>query len=308
MPSRTSATSGKAVRAAGKSSPSRKPGGKKNMPGKTQIPWGIIGGGVIIVALIGLLAFSLVPKYLDQSAIREAQTDLKEWAPSAENKDPAAKIPGIVTATYPAGQHVTAQQRVAYDKSPAFGGPHDSAWANCTGVVYAKPIRMENAVHSLEHGAVWIAYNPDKVDADGVKTLERFVKGRQFSLMSPYPNLASPISLQSWGHQLAVDSADDPRIKQFISALRENPYAYPEVGASCSNPIFDVNNPPPFDSSPYGPDAVPMDGKGTTTDGAELGGAGMGGILPGGGTLPGGTLPGGDTPPGGAAPAPAEGQ
>ncbi|MGW4634977.1 DUF3105 domain-containing protein [Nocardia sp. NPDC004415] len=278
MPSRTSATSAKAVRAAGKSSPSRKPG-KGKLPGKKrEVPWALLGAGVAIVALIGLLAYSLVPKYLDQAAIREAQTDLKEWVPSKDNQDPSAKIEGVVKQDYPAGLHVTPEQRVAYDKSPAYGGPHDGAWANCTGTVYAKPIRMENAVHSLEHGAVWIAYNPDKVDAAGVEKLSNFVKGRQFSLMSPYPGLDSAISLQSWGHQLKLDSADDARIKQFISALRENPYAYPEVGASCSNPIFDANNPPPFDSSPYGPEAVPMDGAGLTQDQSELAGAGGGGI------------------------------
>ncbi|MFF2088478.1 DUF3105 domain-containing protein [Nocardia sp. NPDC058176] len=272
MPSRTSATSAKAVRAAGKSSPSRKPG-KGKLPGKKrETPWALIGAGVAIVALIGLLAYSLVPKYLDQAAIREAQTDLKEWVPTAENQDPSEKIDGVVKQEYPAGLHVTAEQRVAYDKTPAFGGPHDAAWANCTGTVYAKPIRMENAVHSLEHGAVWITYNPDKLDAAGVETLSNYVKGRQYSLMSPYPGLDSPISLQTWGHQLKLDSADDGRIKQFISALRENPYAYPEVGASCSNPIFDANNPPPFDGSPYGPEAVPMDGEGLTPDQTELGG------------------------------------
>ncbi|MFI1240650.1 DUF3105 domain-containing protein [Nocardia salmonicida] len=290
MPSRTSATSAKAVRAAGKSSPSRKTR-KGNLPGKKRdTPWALLGAGLAIVALVGLLAYSIVPKYMDQAAIREAQTDLKEWVPSKENQDPSAKIDGVVKSEYPAGLHVTASQRVAYDKTPAFGGPHDGAWANCTGTVYAKPIRMENAVHSLEHGAVWIAYNPDKVDAAGVETLSNFVKGRQYSLMSPYPGLDSAISLQSWGHQLKLDNADDARIKQFISALRENPYAYPEVGASCSNPIFDANNPPPFDSSPYGPEAVPMDGKGLTPDATELGGGGTGSGIPG---LPNIPMPGG---------------
>ncbi|MFD6215142.1 hypothetical protein ACFWFJ_17935, partial [Nocardia salmonicida] len=78
MPSRTSATSAKAVRAAGKSSPSRKTR-KGNLPGKKRdTPWALLGAGLAIVALVGLLAYSIVPKYMDQAAIREAQTDLKE--------------------------------------------------------------------------------------------------------------------------------------------------------------------------------------------------------------------------------------
>ena len=85
-------------------------------------------------------------------------------------------------------------------------------WADCTGVVYPRPVRNENMVHSLEHGAVWIAYAPGRVDDAGLRRLAARVDGKPYTMMSPYPGLDRPISLQSWGHQLKVDSADDPRI------------------------------------------------------------------------------------------------
>lgn len=47
--------------------------------------------------------------------------------------------------------------------------------------------------------------------------------------------------MQSWGYQLFLDSAADPRLAQFISALRTNPKTTPEPGASCSNPTFKTN-------------------------------------------------------------------
>ncbi|MFQ6393311.1 DUF3105 domain-containing protein [Nocardia sp. KC 131] len=276
MPS-TSAKSAKAVRAAGKSSSSRKKGGGKSpLNKKRQIPWLAIGAAAVIIALVGVLAYSLVPKYRDKA-------DLEKYTPTAERKDPSDQIPGVAKHEYPAGLHVSEAQRVAYDQSPPFGGPHDQAWANCTGVVYSKPIRLENAVHSLEHGAVWITYNPDKVDPAGIDSLKKKVEGKQQTLMSPYPGLASAVSLQSWGHRLNLDSADDKRVNQFLTALRANPYAYPEVGASCSNPSFDANDPLPFDPTPPGPNAVPMDGKGLEPDQTELGGGapGMPGGIPG---------------------------
>ena len=54
----------------------------------------------------------------------------------------------------------------------------------------------------------------------------------------------------------------DPRIDQFVSALRVNPNTYPEVGATCSVPVtsFDPNNPPPFDPTtpdPSSPTTLP---------------------------------------------------
>jgi hypothetical protein len=68
---------------------------------------------------------------------------------------------------------------------------------------------------------------------------------------------------------LKVDSASDERVKQFITALRQNRWVYPETGATCQQPSFDVTNPPPFDPTPPGPDAIPMSGTGGTTATSE---------------------------------------
>lgn len=267
--SRTGAKSAKAIKAAKKNQggvPASKRGGAPR-----QIPWLTIGAVVAVVALIGVLAVNIFPKYQDQQAVAK-------FTPSESNQDPSSAIDGVVMIDYPAGVHVDSTQRVAYDQSPPFGGPHDSVWATCTGTVYADPIRTENAVHSLEHGAIWITYNPDKIDEAQREQLETRASSRDgYMLMSPYPGQDSPISLQAWGRQLAVDTADDERIDQFIKALRLNRYTYPEVGASCSTipGSFDPANPPAFDASAPGPDAVPMDGGGITPDASELGGAGL---------------------------------
>jgi hypothetical protein len=190
------------------------------------------------------------------------------YAPSASNPDPSKRIPGVITASYAGSVHILPTERVAYDHSPPFGGPHDGYWAACNGVVYPNAVRTENMVHSLEHGTVWIAYNPQQVTGDQLTLLSARVKGKPYTMMSPYPGLDKPISLQSWGHQLKLDKADDPRIDDFIAALRTNPNGvYPEVGASCDalGPgQFDPSNPPPFDPSKPGPNAKPMNYKGTT--------------------------------------------
>lgn len=272
MPSsKSTSKSAKAVRAAGKVSPSRKGGGdrtglaKKSKVSKRQIPWLTVGAAAVIIAFVGALAYNLVPKFQEQA-------ELEKYTFSEDNQDPSKDIDGVVKKEYPGGFHVTGTQRVAYDATPAFGGTHDENWATCTGTVYSTPIRTENAVHSLEHGAVWIAYNPDKVDGAGLDTLKQKVEGKQFTMLSPYPGLDTAVSLQSWGHQLKLDSADDKRIGQFIMALRQNPYNNPEPRAGCSTPYFDTDNPPPFDPNPPGPDAIAVDGKGLEQDQTELNG------------------------------------
>jgi hypothetical protein len=153
--------------------------------------------------------------------------------------DSVDEIDGIQSFDYPAGQeHVTTA--VAYTESPPVGGPHAPPpdWADCTGTVYDVDIRHENAVHSLEHGAVWITYDPAALSQDEIDTLAALVENEAGRMMSPYEGLDSPISIQSWGHQLKVDNADDIRIKQFADFLTLNNEFTPEPGASCENPTF----------------------------------------------------------------------
>lgn len=173
-------------------------------------------------------------------------------------KVPPSQIEGIKQKEFPGRGHVEAPERVDYEESPPFGGAHDQVWVPCNGAVYTKAVRSEHVIHSLEHGAVWIAYNPDQVDEAAVAALAEKVTGKPYTMLSPFPGLDHPVSVQAWGFQLKVDDPGDPRIDQFITALRENQESTPEPGASCDNVgNFDLNNPPPFDPEPPGPDAVP---------------------------------------------------
>jgi hypothetical protein len=117
-------------------------------------------------------------------------------------------------------QHVTGPQQ--YEVTPPVGGDHNGAWQDCQGTVYTEPVHNEHALHSLEHGAVWIAYNPDTLAQDQVDTLAGLVEGNEKMLMSPYPGLDTPISLQAWGYQLKLSDPGDARINEFIRALRIN--------------------------------------------------------------------------------------
>jgi hypothetical protein len=126
---------------------------------------------------------------------------------------------------------------LTYPMSPPAGGNHNPYWQNCMGDVYPAEIASEHAVHSLEHGAVWVTYRPD-LPADQVAALKARVTNRPYMLMSPYPRLDRPISLQAWGYQVKVDSADDPAIDSFIDKYRVN--AAPEPGATCSSGVTDT--------------------------------------------------------------------
>jgi hypothetical protein len=200
----------------GKPAPNRAQ--SKKIVNKRQTPWGLIITTVLIVVLAaGVIFYAVNAGHKKSSA-----------------NDPN-KISGIVHKTFSSGNHQNGV--IKYDDSPPFGGPHAPIWADCTGTVYPVQIASENAVHDLEHGAVWITYKPG-LAADQVDTLTKLVANQPYLLLTPYAGLKTNVSLQAWGYQLFVDSASDPRVKQFITDLKLSQKNTPELGASCTNATF----------------------------------------------------------------------
>jgi hypothetical protein len=126
---------------------------------------------------------------------------------------------------------------LTYPINPPVGGTHNPHWQSCMGDVYTSQISKEQAVHSMEHGAVWITYRPD-LPQDQIDRLASKVRDVEFMLMSPLPDQDKAISLQAWGYQLKLDDAGDERVDEFINALRKN--ASKEPAAGCSGGITDA--------------------------------------------------------------------
>jgi hypothetical protein len=166
--------------------------------------WG--AGGLVIVLLVGVVGFYLVKQ------ARESSLD------------------AVASVKYEAGQHVW--NAVSYKETPPVGGEHNNYWQLCN--VYDKPIHSEHAVHSLEHGAIWITYRPDlpKAQVDQLKEVAGSTGQQDYMLVSPFPNLPAPIVVSSWGHQLKLNAPDDPKLPAFIKRYQNGPDT-PEPGATC---------------------------------------------------------------------------
>jgi len=113
-------------------------------------------------------------------------------------------------------QHVTGT--VHYDRTPPAGGPHSATWLNCG--VYTQPVPNVNAVHDLEHGAVWITYQPG-LSAAGVQQLQQYVEAnydgsQRYLTLSPYPGLPTPVVASTWGAQIQLTGPGDSRLAAFV--------------------------------------------------------------------------------------------
>jgi hypothetical protein len=175
--------------------------------------------------------------------------------PAAVTVPNTTGIAGVVaydTAGWPASSHNGPANQalghthvsgpVQYSVTPPVGGNHNATWMNCG--VYDKPVPVERAVHNLEHGAVWITYQPSLPQSE-VNQLRAF-SGRQTVLspggtsgsryvdLTPYPGLPAPIVASSWGFQLRLTSPTDPRLQEFVSKFRVSQQYSPEYGGPCT--------------------------------------------------------------------------
>jgi hypothetical protein len=177
---------------------------------------GIITGVVAAVAVLGVVITSIV---------------LTPQRASYSAGSSGASVEGVETFTN-AANHV--ETPVTYAQTPPVGGEHNPVWLNCG--VYTEPVPNENAVHALEHGAIWVTYDPslsaEELDALKAKLPSTYI------VLSPFEGLPSPIVLSGWNVQLQVDSASDERISEFLEEYWKGGTA-PELGASCSG-AFDA--------------------------------------------------------------------
>lgn len=165
--------------------------------------WGVVA--LVLALIVGLVAWAIIrdsPALVDLSAVEEYENSGQE--------------------------HTT--EPVEYEVMPPVGGPHHPTWFNCG--VYQEELPLEHVVHSLEHGAVWLTYQPS-LPADQIAVLEELGE-QEYMMVSPLGEQDSPVVATSWDTQLRLDEADERTLQAFIREFKQGPKT-PEPGALCSN-------------------------------------------------------------------------
>jgi hypothetical protein len=176
--------------------------------------WNYAIAGLAVVVVAGLVALAL----------------------TMDKDSDDVEIAGLSTFDDVAADHT--EQPVEYEQTPPVGGMHSEVLLNCG--IYSEPVPNENAVHSLEHGAVWITYDPSLADED-VADLREYVTDlrnsvRQYVVVSPYEGLPAPVIASAWARQVQLDGVSDERLGQFIDQFVRGTQS-PEPGAPCSGGV-----------------------------------------------------------------------
>ncbi len=94
--------------------------------------------------------------------------------------------------------------------------------------IYTAEQPEEDLIHNLEHGHVWISYNPDLLSAADVDALEQLVRdgvgNAQGSgagvILTPRAANQQAIALASWARLLTLDRFDPETIRDFVDTNR----------------------------------------------------------------------------------------
>jgi Protein of unknown function (DUF3105) len=249
-----------------------------------QTPWGIIATVAVVLFLAVVIISVTVLRAHDTTKSASGSVQILPSTPAgtrtAEEKPRqvanTTDVSGVLawdTSGWPGNgdthtgalehQHVTGP--VDYAVVPPVGGPHNATWMNAG--VYTKPVPSERALHNLEHGAVWITYDPNLPKAE-ITALTKFVgeqsmisesqqasgianQANRYVDLSPWATntLPSPIVLSSWGYQLRITSPADPRMQQFVSTFRNSPKYSPEYGSAVDGIPVQTGGRPALDGS-----------------------------------------------------------
>lgn len=104
----------------------------------------------------------------------------------------------------------------AYSSNPPTSGSHwpqPAEWG-----VYKIRQPDEQLIHNLEHGGIWISYNPEKVDTQTISKLEDFSNRYKLIVVEPRETNDSAIVLAAWMHLQNLDSYNETVILKFIEA------------------------------------------------------------------------------------------
>ena len=133
-----------------------------------------------------------------------------------DESQPLPQNPPEGVKTYPSKGNALMEGQIDYDRDPPTNGKHSPLWQNCG--FYSEPVDKATAVHSMDHGVVWISYRPD-LPADQVEQLRPY-GDEEYVIVSPYPNLPAPVVATAWRNQIYLEGANDPRLREFVNQFR----------------------------------------------------------------------------------------
>ena len=150
------------------------------------------------IAAAAVAAFTLFRSFSGPNDIPQAAIRAAEQAGCTAVEQPASSAPS--------GQHLASGQQYEYPDTPATSGFHDPSPLPEEPKVYDTQPPETRAVHSLEHGAVFVYYLPEAdggLPQDVVDRLAQIAGADDATFVAPYPTLTADtaLTLTAWNRR-----------------------------------------------------------------------------------------------------------
>ncbi len=196
---------------------------------------GLPVGAIALVAIVGgTLAFIV---YLAFFAGGGGGGGGVEGVPALEDlpeNGDQALLEGVEQFPSEGTEHVSSDTQVEYDTSPPTSGPHYNSPAAAGFYDAGNAPAMGNLVHSLEHGAVVVYYDPSALSdeqEEHLRSLTQQYTGTWASVIAvptSTANVDSPVVLTAWRNVLRLDGYDEATVEAFLAEF---------LGRGPENPI-----------------------------------------------------------------------
>jgi hypothetical protein len=165
------------------------------------------------------------------------------WFFFARNLAPS-EIQGFELEKFTEGRGHT-DQPVAYPMAPPVTGQHFQSAAPCG--IHSEQIQNEVFVHSLEHGAVAVLYDPEQVETGTIREIEALVgEFDDRTISAPYAGMETPLTVASWAEMMRLPEYEEGAIREYIEEF---------IGTGPEDLPCDNDQDSPFE--PQAPEASP---------------------------------------------------
>ncbi|MDT3433804.1 DUF3105 domain-containing protein [Haloarcula sp. 1CSR25-25] len=182
-----------------------------------SLPVGAIVIGVVIVLAIGLVAYAT---QLSGGGGESVEADGIE-ASSLDSSGASDLLADVEQFPNRGNDHVQEGAEIDYERIPPLSGTHYGSTTDAG--FYEETPALGSLVHTLEHGAVVVYYDPEEISPEARQSLREFSSVHTGTwrsvVVAPNPNddPRAPYVLTAWQHELTMDSYDAETVHAFLS-------------------------------------------------------------------------------------------
>jgi len=193
---------------------------KKHTGGEASnsLPVGPIVIGVVVVVAIGLTVY--VTQLSGDGGGESVEADGIE-ASALDSSGDSDLLADVEQFPDRGNNHVQEGADIDYERVPPLSGTHYGSTTDA-GFYEDRPA-LGSLVHTLEHGAVIVYYDPAEISPEARQSLREFASVHtgtwQSVVVAPNPNddPRAPYVVTAWQHELTMDSYDAETVHAFLS-------------------------------------------------------------------------------------------